>query len=106
MYSAKFTELAENDILSALNYIAETLSAPKAAENLFYEINKKTEIIEDNPFLFPLVNDTYLSKKGFRWIGIKNYMLFYKIIELEEKISIIRFLHGRRNWKSILVEKL
>ena len=105
MYTAKFTEFAENDILSTLEYISEKLSAPKAAENLYYEINEKIEIIEDNPFLFPLVKDPYLSKKGLRWIGIKNYMIFYKIIEVEEKISIIRFLYGRRDWKNILKDK-
>jgi len=102
MYSAKFTELAENDILSTLQYISEKLNAPKAAENLYYEINEKTEKIEDNPFLFPSVKDAYLAKKGLRWIGVKNYMMFYKIIEKEEKVSIIRFLYGRRNWKNIL----
>ena len=105
MYNAKFTELAENDILSTLKYISEILSAPKASENLYYEINGKVEILENNPFLFPLVKDPYLSKKGLRWIGIKNYMMFYKIIESEEKISIIRFLFGRRNWKNILKDK-
>jgi len=102
MYIAKFTELAEYDILSTLEYITDILNAPKAAENLFYEIYDKIEIIEDNPFLFPLVKDLYLSKKGLRWIGIKNYMIFFKIIEAEKKVSIIRFLYGRRDWQNIL----
>jgi len=56
MYTAKLTELAENDILSSLKYISEVLNAPKASENLYYKIN-----------------------------------------EFEERLSIIRFLYGRRD---------
>jgi len=33
---------------------------------------------------------------------IKNYLLFYVVEEDHKTVTVIRFLHGRRNWKSIL----
>lgn len=87
-----------------MNYISVELNAPKASENLFYEIDRKRKLIEENPLLFPLVRDPYLSKKGFRWIGVKNYMMFYRVNELEKIITINRFLYGHRDWMNILKE--
>jgi plasmid stabilization system protein ParE len=104
MYPSYFTELAESDVTSSIEYISYTLNAPEAAKNLYYEIYRKRDLIEENPFLFPLVRDPYLSKKGIRWTGVKNYMMFYKVNESEKKIIIIRFLYGRSDWSNILME--
>jgi hypothetical protein len=50
------------------------------------------------------VRNDYLANKGFRWLGIKNYMMFYIVDEKREKIYLIRFLYGRRDWMNILKE--
>jgi plasmid stabilization system protein ParE len=52
--------------------------------------------------MYPVVLNNELASIGFRFVMIKNYMLFY-IIE-ENQINIIRFLYGRRNWINILRE--
>jgi plasmid stabilization system protein ParE len=48
------------------------------------------------------VPDEYLRTKGIKYIMVKNYMLYYAIDENEKKVDVIRFLYGRRDWKTIL----
>ena len=85
MYISEYTDAATTDIIETLEYISYTLNAPLASKNLFHEIDTKIKEIENNPYLCPLIRNDYLASKGFRWLGIKNYMMFYVINEKREK---------------------
>jgi len=102
MYSLNITDVAEEDILSAINYIANVLKAPMAANNLLDEIEMHEEILEKRPNIHPFVPDEYLAEKRLKFVMIKNYIMFYTIDEDEKTINVIRFLYGRRDWKNIL----
>ncbi|GHV01611.1 hypothetical protein FACS189485_00310 [Spirochaetia bacterium] len=106
MFASVYTDAATIDVTETLEYISYTLNTPIASKNLFYEIDKKIKEIENNPYSCPLVRNDYLANKGFRWIGIKNYMMFYIVNEKREKIYLIRFLYGRRDWINILKEEI
>jgi len=47
-----------------------------------------------------LFREDVKSAMGFRFVMVKNYMIFY-IVE-EKHINIIRFLYGHRDWINIL----
>jgi plasmid stabilization system protein ParE len=102
MYKLDFARHFQEDVKSTINYIKNTLQAPVAAERLKDEIRKTYKNIKQNPFMYPVVPNDDLASMGYRFIMIKNYMLFY-IVE-ENQINIIRFLYGRRNWINILKE--
>ena len=102
MYSLNITDIAEEDILSAVKYIANALKAPTAANSLLDEIEKHEEILENTPNIYPFVSDEYLAKKGLKFVMIKNYMMFFAINEEEKTVNVIRFLYGRRDWKNLL----
>ena len=102
MYFVKITDIAEEDILSTVKYIADVLKAPIAANNLLDEIEKQEEILGHTPKIYPFAPDYYLAEKGIRFVMIKNYIMFYTINEEEKTVTIIRFLYGRRDWKNIL----
>jgi len=102
MYSLIITDIAEEDILNTIIYIADVLKAPTAANNLLDEIEKHEEILENTPNIYPLVPDEYLAQNGLRFALIKNYLMFYTINEDEKVVTVIRFLYGRRDWKNIL----
>jgi len=105
IYKAEFSKIIKEDIDKAHNYIKEALEAPKAADNLKKELLEKIEIIKNNPYARPLVQDKYLAYLGLRTKKVNNYLLFYKIIEPdnEEKkyVYLIRFMYGKRNWIKI-----
>jgi plasmid stabilization system protein ParE len=72
-YSLNITDVAEEDILSTVKYIADILKNPSAANNLLDEIEKYEEILGNTPNIYPFVNDEYLSKKGLKFVKIKNF---------------------------------
>jgi len=102
MYSLIITDIAEEDILKTVEYIADILKAPIAANNLLDEIERHEEILENTPNIYPFVPDEYLAQKGLKFTIIKNYLMFYTIDEDEKIVTVIRFLYGRRDWKNIL----
>lgn len=70
-YSVNITDLAEEDILTAVRYISNELKNPVAANNLLNEIERYEKILEDTPNIYPFVQDEYLSEKGLKYAGIK-----------------------------------
>ena len=105
MYLVQITDIAEEEILTTATYIADVLKAPIAANNLLDEIEKYENILETTPNIFSFVPDDYLKARGIKYIMVKNYMMFYTINEDEKVVDVIRFLHGRRDWKRILENK-
>ena len=101
-YSLNITNIAEEDILSTVRYIANVLKNPIAANTLLDEIERYEKILEDTPGIYPFVYDEYLAGKGLKYVTIKNFLLFYTVDEKNKIVNIIRFLYGRRDWKNIL----
>ena len=54
------------------------------------------------PERYAVVDDEILSRGGFRFIQIKNYLLFYIVRKDIQTVVIQRFLYARRDWMSIL----
>jgi plasmid stabilization system protein ParE len=98
------TDAAENGILSTADYIANVLKAPIAANNLLDELEKIEHTLSETPYIYPKVPDDYLAGKGLHFVMVKNFILFYTINDEEQKVYVIRFLYGRRDWKNILSE--
>jgi len=101
-YSLNITDIAEEDILSTVKYIANELKNPIAANTLLDEIEKHEKILEETPGIYPSVHDEYLAEKGLKFVIIKNFLLFFTIDKKDKIVNIIRFLYGRRDWKNIL----
>jgi toxin ParE1/3/4 len=104
-YSLNITDIAEEDILSTVKYIANELKNSVAANNLLDEIEKHEKILEETPGIYPAVHDEYLAEKGLKFVTIKNFLLFFTIDKKNKTVNIIRFLYGRRDWKNILKNK-
>ena len=75
MFSIYYSTPATEDLLSILEYISNKLKSPSVAENLLNQIEEQSKILEENPFIFPLVKDEYLNKLSIRHIAVKNYFL-------------------------------
>jgi plasmid stabilization system protein ParE len=102
MYKLKFSNYIYEDIESSINYIKYNLQNPIAAQRLKNEIKKTYKKIRGNPFIYPAVPVEDLALKGYQFTMVKNYMLFFKVIE--KHINIVRFLYGPRDWINILRE--
>jgi len=64
MFKLTFSETINDDIVSSINYIKNTLNAPMAAQNHVVELKKKYIKLKENPFIRPLVKNKFLASKG------------------------------------------
>ena len=96
-YTASIYPSAENDIIELKDYFINIIktSPNPLLEKLLHEI----DLLEDNPFIYPLVKDPYLNGLGYHIIPIDNFILFYVIKDKE--VQIHRFLYGRRDYKQL-----
>jgi len=106
MFNLIFSEKINNDIISSMNYIKNTLNAPMAARKHLEELKKKYMKLKENPFVRPLVMNKFLASKGIRFIKVKKYILIYKIDEDNNTVYLYRFMYGRRDWINILTHEM
>jgi len=100
MYKIHYLPVALDDLKGIINYIANTLESPQAAENLLLKIDKEVKKISDNPFRCHPYNSSEKLKYAYRVLNIDNYSLFY-VVE-NNKIEIHRIMYSKRDINSIL----
>ncbi len=102
MYKIIVTAPAEKDLRDAVSYISNELKNKQAAFNLLTLVEETVNSLTDMPERYAVVDDEILSREGFRFITIKNYLLFYIVRKETQTVVIQRFLYARRDWTNIL----
>ena len=92
--------LAQADMEEIFNYISNNLKNKIAAGKLINDFKRTIEIIRIFPESFPLINNEYVNDKNIRKVSLKNYIIFYRIVNYE--IQIIRVLHGLQKYEKLL----
>jgi len=106
LYHIDITEPAENDIQDAVKYITEHLLNPSAAERLIDDTENAVNSLSNMPDRHAPVKNEVLARLGFRFIPVKNYLVFYIIREEIKTVVIQRFLYGRRDWVNLLKDEI
>ncbi len=97
-YQIRFLTIAEEDLNEIASYIA--LDNPKAANALVTKIEENLLLLSENSLLGRLPRDEEIRKLGFRYLVVRNFIIFYTV---ENKTFYIhRILHGARNYKTVL----
>ena len=104
-YKVGVTDEAKADIRAAARYVAVELRQPDTAENLLDSFDEEITSLEMMPERYGYVHDEYLASLGIRMTMMKNYLMFYLIDRTAHTVTIIRTLHGRRDWISILTDQ-
>ena len=89
MARLRFTPLAEADLNSILDYIAE--SAPLTARNFVSTIREKCDLIATQP---------EMGRRRHRSLAVGQYVVFYRVHP--EEVQIHRILHGSRDMLALL----
>ena len=92
--------LAQADMEEIFNYISNNLKNKIAAGKLINDFKRTIEMIRLFPESFPLINNEYVNDKNIRKVSLKNYIIFYRIVNYE--IQIIRVLHGLQKYEKLL----
>jgi plasmid stabilization system protein ParE len=97
-YEVRLLRIAENDLLEIVNYIAA--DRPSAADSLASKIEKNLILLSKHPHLGRIPGEEELTRMGYRYLVIDNYLLFYTLEE--DAILVHRILHGARDYLQLL----
>ena len=101
-YRITLTKRAKNDIINIGDYITYTLLEPGISRNFIKGLKTSISHLKFFPQKFPLVQDDILKDQGIRCMPYQNYYIFYKILENNRIVIILRIGYNRRNWNEIL----
>ena len=92
----KYTPAAIDDMDEIFSYISQ--DNVTAAESLLENLNFQIGCLAAFPHLGTVLSEEKytLIERGFRFIVVHPYLIFYKI--LDDIIIIYRILHGRRDY--------
>ena len=93
---------AQNDLISILSYISDTLHEPNIAFKIYGSIKQEILTLNKIPFRYAVVNEEPYRSMGVRRIPVENYTAFYVIEESEKTVHIFRILYTRREWQNLL----
>ena len=84
---------ADGDIWETVHYISENLSNPVAAQKMLDLIEKQYDLLEQTPRM----GTEYMASSGkvYRYVVIRNYMMFYTVEDTN--VVIRRFLFAPSN---------
>lgn len=97
-YNIRIFNKAQEDLIEIVNYINQfyTDTALKYYDDIVNTIGTLSYMPERCPF----VKDDILRLKEYRWIEVKNYIVFFII--KGETVEIRRILYHKRQYKDLI----
>ncbi|MCL2169857.1 MAG: type II toxin-antitoxin system RelE/ParE family toxin [Defluviitaleaceae bacterium] len=100
-YEVRFLQEAFEDLEEIILYTAQ--DSPAAARRMHDKIIEKANDLTTFPKRGRLVPDRKMSAAGYRMLGIKPYIVFYRVVG--DSVLIYRVLHGATNYP-LLYDKI
>ena len=97
-YKIKIFPTAKQDLEEVIGYL-NTLS-PDAASKYYDLLVEEIVSLSKMPERCPKPKDLALAVKGYRYLIVKNYLVFYAIIG--DTVQIRRILYARRDYSALL----
>ena len=102
MYQLEFLPIAKQDMIDIAQYISHELLNPTAAEKLADAMIDAAEMLADFPYINAIHQSIKPSKKEYRKLIVKNYIVFYWVDEKDKKVTIARVIYARRDYEGLL----
>lgn len=96
-YRINVTNLAEQDMENAGDYIAYCLLNPSAAVNTVNGLRNQINKLQFLPQRNNLSADSFLASIGVRMDYYRNYEIYYIVDETDSIVYIVRILHMLEN---------
>lgn len=97
-YKVKIYPSAQRDLRDIADYL-NTLS-PSAALRYYDKLTQEIASLSTMPERCPRPRDLALAAKGYRYLIVENYLIFYVVSG--GTVQIRRILYGRRDYRALL----
>lgn len=96
-YIVKITKQAEEHLRAIRDYISEDLLSPDISRKMLSLIKEKIQSLSYMPERNPLIQEEKWRSLGIRRLIVKNYYVYYMLIESEKKVQVIGIVYGKRD---------
>ena len=97
-YKIKIFPTAKQDLEEVIGYL--NMLSPDAASKYYDLLVEEIASLSKMPERCPKPKDLALAVKGYRYLIVKNYLVFYVIIG--DTVQIRRILYARRDYRALL----
>ncbi|HHV15695.1 MAG TPA: type II toxin-antitoxin system RelE/ParE family toxin [Gelria sp.] len=97
-YKVKIYPAAQMDLNDIVNYL-NTLS-PQAAIRYYDLLVEKIGSLVEMPERCPFVRNVALKAKGYRYLIVENYLVFFVV--KSDTVQIRRIVYNKRQYKGLL----
>ena len=95
-----YSPLARRDLDEIFEYISCELENPAAASGIVDAILDQAEKLEAFPFIGSIVEGLPFATDTYRFLCVRNYLVFYRVSESE--IFVDRILYAKREYRTLL----
>jgi plasmid stabilization system protein ParE len=99
-YKVVISETADKDLGDIVEYLSNF--SPNIARRYYDEIMVKSFSLSLMPQRCPFVQDETLRNKGYRWLSVRNYTLFFVIDEIRNVVDIRAIMYSGREYTALL----
>ena len=86
--------------LEEIALLHKTLSGPESARRITDGLYAAMERLTRFPLSAPLIRDVELRRLGYRYVIVKNYLLFYRLIG--DTVYVYHIVHGKTDYPVLL----
>ena len=100
MYKIKYLPIAQKDLQNITFYILDNLKSPKAATDFIDTLDKSILRLKQYPYSCKLYQPQEPLESEYRFLPVKNYLVFYVVAE--NIIEIHRIIYAKMNLEKII----
>ena len=100
MYKIRYLPIAQKDLQDIVLYILENLKSPKAAMDFIDTLDKSILRLKQYPYSCTLYQLKEPLESEYRFLPVKNYLVFY--IVTENIIEIHRIIYVKMNLEKFI----
>ena len=105
-YHVVLTETARQDLREIAYDIAAGTQDKSVAKRFVNELREETKQLEIFPNAGALPKDRILKALGYRFIVVKDYLLFYLVDEQQKKVFVMAIFNGKRDYMRVMRKNL
>lgn len=98
-YNVKILDEAKDDIKEIIIYIKTKLKEIESAKQYSKAFKKEISKLENTANVYSVIDNEITGKSDIRKINVKNFMIFYRIIEEIKEVQIIAVYYSGSNWQ-------
>jgi len=100
MYKIRYLHIAQKDLQDIVLYFLYNLKSPQAAMNFIETFNESVLRLKKYPYAYKLYQPQDPIESEYRFLPVKNYLVFY--IVTENIVEIHRIIYAKMNLEKLI----